>query len=436
MSVAHSMRAAAREIFLQALSEASIEKAFDRHVHYQHGVLRVCDDLFDLGSYSRVACISFGKAAHRMAEILARQVGTTLEGIVVDPNPHSYQLSGYRYFAGGHPQPNAESVRGAEAILKTLGSLNPQALAVFLISGGGSAAVEKPVDAEISLPDLVATYKALVNSGAPISQINAVRKHLSAVKGGRMAQAANGAQQVSILVSDVPENALDSLSSGPTMPDSSTVEDCYRIVNEHSMLPDFPPSVRELFERHALDETPKQDDVAFARSRWWKILSNETAEKAAAAAAAKHGFAVEIDHSCDDWDYARAADYLLDKLRMMRRGVAKACIISGGEVTVKVPQNAGTGGRNQHFALYCAQKIAGENIAVLSAGTDGIDGTSPAAGAISDGATLDRAQAVGLDPAAHLSGFDSFPLFQKLGDTIQTGPTGNNVRDLRVLLAY
>jgi glycerate 2-kinase len=436
MSIAHSMRSVAREIFLQALSEASIEKAFDRHLHYQRGVLRVCDDLYDLSSYSRVLCVSFGKAAHRMAEILARQTGTTVGGIVVDPNPHAYQLPGYRYFAGGHPQPNEESVRAAEAILKSLVALDPQALAIFLISGGGSAAVEKPVDSDIPLADLVTTYKTLVNSGAPIAQINAVRKHLSAVKGGRMAQAAQGAQQVSILVSDVPENALDSLSSGPTMPDSSTVEDCYRIAREHNMLPDFPATVRELFERRALEETPKQDDPAFARSRWWKILSNETAETAAAAAASRHGFAVEIDHSCDDWDYARAADYLLGRLRALRQGVARACIISGGEITVKVPATAGAGGRNQHFALYCAQKIAGENIVVLSAGTDGVDGASPAAGAVADGTTLERAQKAGLDPSAHLSGFNSFPLFEKSGDTIQTGPTGNNLRDLRVLLAY
>jgi hydroxypyruvate reductase len=296
--------------------------------------------------------------------------------------------------------------------------------------------VDKPVDSEITLHDLVSTYKALVNSGAPIAQINAVRKHLSAVKGGRMAQAANGAQQVSIMVSDVPENALDSLSSGPTMPDSSTVEDCYRIVREHSMLADLPLSVRELLERRALEETPKHDHPAFLRSRWWNVLSNETAEKAAAAAAARHGFAVEIDPGCDDWNYERAAHYLLDRLRLLRSSVARACIISGGEVTVKVPPNAGAGGRNQHFALYCAQKIAGENITVLSAGTDGIDGVSPAAGAVVDGTTLERAQQAGLDVAAQFNGFNSFPLFEKLGDTVQTGPTGNNVRDLRVLLSW
>jgi hydroxypyruvate reductase len=435
MTTSHTMRSLARDIFMHALAEADIRAAFDRHIHYERGVLRVCDDLYDLSGYSRVLAVSFGKAGHRMAELLARHVGTIVQGIVADPNPHSHQIPGYRYFAGGHPQPNAESVRAAEAILKSLNALNSQSLAIFLISGGGSAAVEKPVDEEISLPDLIATYKTLVLSGAPIARINAVRKHLSATKGGRMARAAQGAQLVSVLVSDVPENALDSLSSGPTMPDSSTVDDCYRIAAEYKMLPDFPASVRELFERRALEETPKKDDPAFVRSRWWKVLSNETAEKAAAEAAAHHGFAVQIDHSCDDWDYAKAADYLLDRLRTLRRSAEKACIVSGGEVTVKVPATAGVGGRNQHFALYCAQKIAGENISVLSAGTDGVDGVSPAAGAVADGTTMERARSAGLDPEQHFAGFNSFPLFEKIGDTIQTGPTGNNVRDLRILLA-
>jgi hydroxypyruvate reductase len=251
-----------------------------------------------------------------------------------------------------------------------------------------------------------------------------------------MAQAAQGARQVSVLVSDVPENALDSLSSGPTMPDSTTVDDCYRIVGEYEMLKDFPASVRELFERRALEETPKQNDSAFAHSRWWKILSNETAENAAASAAAKQGFAVEIDHSCDDWDFAKAADYLLERLRKLRSGVSRAAIVSGGEVTVRVPANSGQGGRNQHFAAYCAQKISGENIAVLSAGTDGIDGVSPAAGAVADGTTLQRAREAGVDLAAEFRAFNTYPAFEKLGDTIQTGPTGNNVRDLRILLAY
>jgi hydroxypyruvate reductase len=425
----------AREIFGRALAEASIEKAFERHVGYERGVLRVGDDLYDMGSYTRVLAVAFGKAGHRMAECLARQVGPTIQGVIADPNPPAQQLPGYRYFAGGHPQPNQESVRGAEAILKSLGALHDQSLVIFMISGGGSSVVEKPVDSEISLADLVATYKALVLSGAPIAEINALRKHLSATKGGRMARAAQSAQQVSILVSDVPDHALDALASGPTMADSSTLEDCYRIARDYKMLAEFPVSVRELFERRALEETPKKNDPAFARSRWWTVLSNATAERAAAAAAAARGFAVEIDHSCDDWDYARAADYLLDRIRRLQREVTKACIISGGEVTVKVSGAAGSGGRNQHFALYCAQKIAGENLTVLSAGTDGIDGNSPAAGAVVDGSTAQRAQAAGLDSTQNLREFNSFPLFEKLGDTIKIGPTGNNIRDLRILLA-
>src|SRR5215831_3428434 len=436
MADSPEMRSVAREIFERALAAASIEKAFDRQVQCERGVLRVGDDLYDLSSYTRVLAVAFGKAGHRMAECLARQVGPTVQGIIADPNPPAQQLPGYRYFAGGHPQPNEESVRGAEAILKSLGALNQQSLAIFLISGGGSSVVEKPADSEISLADLIATYKTLVLSGAPIVEINAVRKHLSAIKGGRMARSAQGAQQVSILVSDVPDNSLDSLASGPTMPDSSTVDDCYRIARDYNMLPEFPASARELFDRHALEETPKKNDPAFSRSRWWTVLSSATAERAAAAAAAQRGFAVEIDHSCDDWDYAKAADYLLDRIRRLQREVSRACIVSGGEVTVKVGDSAGTGGRNQHFALYCAQKIAGENITVLSAGTDGIDGNSPAAGAVVDGSTVERARVAALDAAEHFREFNSFPLFEKLGDAVHTGPTGNNVRDLRILLAY
>jgi len=436
MSLHHSMRSLARDIFSHALTESSVEKAFARHISYERGVLRVCEDLYPLSSYSHVQAISFGKAGHRMAEILSRMLGTTVQGIVADPAVPAYQAPGYRYFAGGHPQPNAESFRAADAVLKSLSTLNAASLAVFMVSGGGSAVLEKPLESDISLEDLIATYRCLVLSGAPIAQINAVRKHLSAVKGGRMAQAAQAAQQVSILISDVPQNALDSLASGPTMPDSSTVDDCYRIASEYKILEEFPASVRELFDGRLLQETPKADNPAFARSRWWNVLSSETAEKAAAAAASCEGFAVAINHRCDDWDYARAADYLLDEVRGLRQEVSKACIVSGGEVTVKVPAKSGSGGRNQHFALYCAQKIAGENIVVLSAGTDGIDGNSQAAGAVVDGTTLDRARVAGLDVATYLKEFNSFPLLEKLGDAVNTGPTGTNVRDLRILLAY
>jgi len=345
------------------------------------------------------------------------------------------QVRGFRYFRGGHPTPNQESIRGAEAILKSLHAQNASSLVIFMLSGGGSSIAEKPIDDEISLDDLVTTYRVLVLSGAPIAEINTIRKHLSAIKGGRMAVAASGAQQVSLLVSDVPDNMPDALASGPTMPDSTSVADCYSVIEKYGMLDKFPASVRELFQRHALDETPKSDDLAFHRSRWWPLLSNASLLEAAEAEAQRHGFSVEIDNSCDDWDYARAAEYLLERLRRLRQTSERACLISGGEVTVKV-ENGGTGGRNQQFALACAARISGEAITVLSAGTDGIDGNSPAAGAIADSTTLDRAQARGLDAGAHLAAFNAYPFFESLGDAIMTGPTGNNLRDLRILLAY
>jgi hydroxypyruvate reductase len=227
----------------------------------------------------------------------------------------------------------------------------------------------------------------------------------------------------------------DALASGPTMPDSTTVEDCYRVAEKYELLKQFPKSTRELFERHALEETPKSDDPVFHRARWWPVLSNQTAIAEASVAAERAGFIVHVDNSCDDWDYQRAAEYLPQRVRELREQFSPVCLLSGGEVTVKVV-NGGVGGRNQQFALACAARIAGENITVLSAGTDGVDGNSPAAGAIVDGSTIERAHARGLDARAALEKFAAYPFFSALGDAIEIGPTGNNLRDLRILLAF
>jgi glycerate 2-kinase len=429
------MRVMARDLFEHALTQSSIDRAFEQHVACERGVLRVREDLYDLHTYHRVFVVSLGKAAHAMVNALEMQAGERFEGIVASSVVPISQIRGFRYFLGGHPVPNEESIRAAEAILKSLEFQDASALVIFLLSGGGSSIAEKPIDDEISLEDLIATYRALVHSGASIAEINAIRKHLSAIKGGRLASAAAPAQQVSILVSDVPDDTPDALASGPTMPDSTSVEDCDRIAAKHGLLSQFPVSVRELFQRHVLEETPKSDDPTFHRSRWWTVLSNATLIEAAKAAAERQGFKAEVDNSCDDWEYIRAADYLLSRLRELRQHSKRACVLSGGEVTVKV-MNGGVGGRNQQFALACAQRIAGDNITVLSAGTDGIDGNSPAAGAIADGTTLDRAQARGLNAETYLMNFNAYTFFDALGDAITTGPTGNNLRDLRILLAY
>jgi glycerate 2-kinase len=433
-----------REIFSHALKQASVAMAFEKHVSYERGIMRVCEDLYELNSFAKVIVIAFGKAAHTMTEALAAQLGSRVHGIVAGPSAALEgrpQVPGFRYFAAGHPTPNPESLNAARAVLNSLSTLNDRSLVIFLISGGGSSLLEQPIDSEISLEDLRQTYEALVHSGATIAEINAVRKHLSGVKGGRLAkavyQASTSSQQVSILISDVPESALDSLSSGPTMSDNSTVEDCYRIVEEHKLLDRLPERVRELFTSRALEETPKKDDPCFYNTRYWPILSNRDLVRVAARKASECGYAVEIDNSCDDWDYAKAADYLLDKLRTLRRGASKVCLISGGEVTVRVGNSPGTGGRNQQFALYCAGKIASENITVLSAGSDGVDGNSDAAGAVVDGSTLHRYSLLGTGKSlsAIIDSFDANPFFGQLGDAIVTGPTGNNLRDLRILLA-
>ena len=441
------MRDVAREIFTAALKNASIENAFARNLHCERRVLRIGDDLHDLDTYNRVFVVSIGKAAHTMAAALEAQLGSSLEGIVassVEPanlvGPS--QVRGFRYFRGGHPTPTTESIQAAAAILKSLASLDSTSLAIFMISGGGSSIVEKPVYDEISLPDLAATYQTLVLSGAPIAEINAIRKHLSAVKGGRLAQAAYPAQQVSILVSDVPDDTPDALASGPTMPDSTSIHDCERIAAKYDLIDQLPKSVADLFRQHALDETPKSDDPAFVRARWWTVLSNKVAIDEAAVAATRAGFAVEVDNSCDDWPYDQAAAYLLNRLRELRRNVSRVCLISGGEVTVTV-RNGGIGGRNQQFALACAEQIAGLDITILSAGTDGIDGNSSAAGAVVDGSTIVRADAradalvAGVEAVRHaLNAFNAYPFFYALGDALVTGHTGNNLRDLRILLAY
>ena len=413
--LALDMRVTARHLFEHALGEASIDRAFQRHLDCDKGVLRICEDLYDLESYNRVLVISIGKAAHAMVNSLEMQAGNRFQGIVASSVDPLSQVHGFRYFRGGHPLPNQESVRAAEAMLKSLNAQNASSLVIFLLSGGGSSIAEKPIDDEISLDDLIATYRALVHSGAPIAEINTIRKHLSAVKGGRLAVAASSAQQVSLLVSDVPDNTPDALASGPTMPDSTTVADCYSVAEKYGMLEQFPDSVRELFQRHALEETPKPDDLAFHRSRWWPLLSNASLIDAAEAEAQRHGFSVEIDNSCDDWDYMRAADYLLERLRA-----------SAPEVRARLPAFRWRGNRESGkwrrrrpqpaICLgLCDARFLARTITVLSAGTDGIDGNSPAAGAIVDGSTLERAQARGLDPGCTPGGVQCLSIFRVAG---------------------
>jgi hydroxypyruvate reductase len=332
--------------------------------------------------------------------------------------------------------PTAGSFAAGRAILELLAGCDERALVFFLLSGGGSALVEQPLYPEITLEDVQALNRLLVTCGAPIDEVNAVRKHLSATKGGRLAAAAPRAMKVTLGVSDVPEDRESALASGPTIPDPTTVEDAYRVVQRYALLPKLPASIRAKFERRALVETPKSGDPAFARSHFQILLGMHDLFHQAHRAAEAAGCVTFCDNSTDDWPLAKAADYLLEQLARFKQAHPDrpVALIADGEVSSPVTGD-GIGGRNAAFVLHCVEKIAGKPVAVLSAGTDGIDGSSPAAGAAADGETLARARAAGLEPAECFRRSDSYTFFKKLGDTIETGPTGNNLRDLRVLLA-
>ena len=320
-------------------------------------------------------------------------------------------------------------------------------LCLFLVSGGASAMMELPLDPAISLADTIAFHRTLVHSGASIAEMNCVRKHFSAVKGGRLAAAAQGAECFSIFVSDVPSGHLDTIASGPTVPDTSTLEDCREILRRYNLLERFPASVRRFFTSADLPETPKPQDLT---ARTLTLLDANDLAEAARQRAEQLGFHAVIDNTCDDWDYRAASEYLLTRLRTLRHEHPRLCLISVGEVAVSAANDglvaSCIGGRNQHFALYTATQLEPSDapIAVLSAGSDGIDGSSTAAGAVIDehtlhstsvGAERTRDEQLRAEAQTALQQFCSFPFLHSAGAIITTGPTGNNLRDLRLLLA-
>ncbi|MCA8950584.1 MAG: DUF4147 domain-containing protein, partial [Planctomycetes bacterium] len=264
-----------------------------------------------------------------------------------------------------------------------------------------------------------------------------VRRWCSAVKGGRLAlAAANAASQCTLAISDVRDGDWRALASGPTVADDTAIADCRAVLDRFALWPALPAALRTRIERTEVPPPLRPGDELARRTEFLLVQGNADARTALRRHAEAAGMLVAEDQSVDDLPYGLAAERLLarlDELRAEHRGRAVA-VLTGGEVTVQLPSNAGVGGRNQQFALECARRIAGCPISVLSAGTDGVDGTAPAAGAVADGTTLARARALGLDVEDHLRRFDAHPLFDALGDSVTTGPTGQNVRDLRLLV--
>ncbi|MDQ1452447.1 MAG: glycerate 2-kinase [Acidobacteriaceae bacterium] len=455
-----SLHEDARAIFAHALDACGIQRVFGERVRCEGTTLVIEHSplipppipvtRIDLSGYRKILIIALGKAAVPMTEsllgILPRKL--RVRGICSAPAKPDQRDWRIRYYAGGHPLPNHDSFRAARTALRLLRRASDKTIVIYLISGGGSTLFDLPLDPEISLADTIAFHEALIASGATIAEINTLRKHFSAVKGGRLATAATQAVKLTLQVVDVPSQHVDAVASGPTLPDPSTVDDCRELLDRYGLLEKFPPAVRRFFTQPHLPETPG-DKAALQRGSadagvtdpLFTLVSNDDLLGAARERATALGYEVEVDNGCDDWPYDRAAGYLVDRLIELRRQHPgrKLCLLSGGEVTVRIDRTPGTGGRNQQFALACAllfaQRLPGEPIVCLSAGSDGADGNSPAAGAIADPTTFARAQALGFEAEASLAAFDACPLFTALGDTLLTGPTGNNLRDLRILLS-
>jgi len=432
------MKNTAEHVFRHTLAAIDIPAALARKLDRRGSLICAGGSEIDLREFREIVAIAFGKAALAMArslhEILTPEFPP--DGILVVPAPPSQPLPGWKTFVGGHPLPTIESFTAGRAILERLALCDEQTLVFFLISGGGSSLVEQPLDPGVTLADFQRLHSALVSCGAPIEEINVVRKHLSATKGGRLAAAAARSMKITFAISDVPEGEESALASGPTVPDPTTVDDTERIVRKYGLLAKLPDSLRGMIERCGLPETPKDGDAAFARARFEILLGEHDLLHAAHHCCEAEGYTCLVDTETDNWPLEKAAEHLLAQLEILKRENPRrrVAIFAGGEVSSPVTGD-GVGGRNSAFVLACVPRIAGKRIAVLSAGTDGVDGNSPAAGAVADGESLARAQAIGLDPKDYLRRSDAFSFFAGLDDAIVTGPTGNNLRDLRILLA-
>jgi hydroxypyruvate reductase len=426
-----------RRIFEQTLASIHIPDAMERKILRSGSRLCVDDWTCDLADCADLRVIAIGKAAHAMLEGFARLFpDTPFTGVASAPVPPARPIENVTYFLGGHPVPNDQSWQSAQAALALLKACGRNSLAVFLLSGGGSALMELPLVPQQSLADIQQLNHILVACGASIDEINAVRKHVSAVKGGRLAVAATPATKLTLAISDVPRGKESALASGPTLPDPTTCVDVQRILDQYAIRPKLPLALKRWFEPGQMPETPKQGTPAFENAHFSLLLGVHDLFHAAHHAAEAEGIVASCDNSTDDWPIARAADWLLaqlDDLGRMNPG-RRVALIADGELSSAVTGD-GLGGRNSAFVLACVEKIAGRPIAILSAGTDGVDGNSPAAGATADGSTLARAKALGMSPQDFFRRSDAYRFFEKLGDAILTGPTGNNLRDLRVLIA-
>jgi hydroxypyruvate reductase len=458
------LRRGAREIFGDVLAAADARRAVLGAVEVGGARLRVCDAEFDLGA-QKVYSVAAGKAAAAMASALDERLGRRLVRGVISAPPSDSPLSGrWQVFAGGHPLPDGASVEAARAAFGLLREADdPSALVLFLVSGGGSAMIEWPRDPRLTLEDLREANRVLVSCGAAIDEVNAVRRALSAVKGGGLAARAPRAAQVTLVISDVAAGREYDVASGPTLAPPGDAPAAREVVERHGLAPRLPASVLQALEEEGAQPTggapsnaprgaaptgaPAEGAPSAPLRRHYVLLDNARACAAAAESARARGFTVELAEDLSEQPVGEGAAALVSRLAGLygHEGAGGVCLISGGEFACPV-RGAGVGGRNSETALRCAfefEKMWGgveagprpRAAVALSAGTDGVDGNSPAAGALADHTTLSRSRERGLAATKFLEESDAYTFFERLGDAVVTGPTGTNVRDVRILLA-
>ena len=386
---------------------------------------------FDLASFDHLYLVGFGKASVGMAQAVCDAVKVT-KGVVITNDPKARVThEAVEVLVGGHPLPNEGSIRGTEKILTLLQDCGENDAVIVLISGGGSSLFCKP---RVPLPDLQSTITLLMRSGATIDEVNTIRKHLSLVKGGQLAQQTK-AVIFSLIISDVVHDLISSIASGPTSPDPTTYTDAEEILRRYQLWGKVSAAVRNVVEegrKGHLPETLKTGNPAFENVFHFIIANNEQACQAAVKKAGEIGYDAKLITTSMTGEAKTLGRYLVDRAK---NSLVKehAAFITGGEPTVTVRGN-GIGGRNQELVLGCVKDIAGSDIVLASFATDGLDGNSDAAGAIADGCSLARAQKKHLIPSRFLQDNDSYVFFQVLGDFLHTGPTGTNVMDIQIIL--
>jgi hydroxypyruvate reductase len=446
-SIQHSShRAVIPTVHRAALEAVEPAAAVRQQVRRQGDLLSVGGQSYDLAAVERIWVVGGGKAATAMVAALAAILGDCLTGgLVITKYDHidaSLSTGTVEVVEAGHPLPDKSGVAGTQRMADLLASAGSRDLVFAVISGGGSALLTLPI-AGLTLADLQSTTDLLLHCGATIVEINAVRKHLSQIKGGGLARLAGQSSVVSLILSDVVGDPLDVIASGPTVPDPTTFADAWAVLERYALTERAPVAVRKHLvagRDGKLPDTPKPQARLFERVQNVIVGSNRLAAEGAVEAARRvdlNALLLSTFIEGEARQVAQVAAALAKELVYHDRPVPRpACLVWGGETTVKV-RGDGLGGRNQELALAAAMAMEGlPNVVLVALGTDGTDGPTDAAGAVATGETVARGRVLGLDPAVYLANNDSYHFFDRLGDLIRTGPTGTNVNDLLFIFAF